>query len=75
VGVVDGSTVFDRSGEQGFNAILDLSLAAGETASLLWFVEVEGINQDGLDIATKLDDHQSDLFQSLISDLSSTQLN
>jgi len=50
-------------------------LAAGETASLLWFVEVEGINQDGLDIATKLDDHQSDLFQSLISDLSSTQLN
>ena len=52
VDVVDGSATFGGAGEQGVTAIYNLNLAAGETASLMFFVGIEGINMDGIDLAS-----------------------
>ena len=69
VDLVDGSATFGGAGEQGLTAIFNLQLEAGETESLLWFVGIEGIGQDGIDVANLLDDQSSALFQNLIADL------
>lgn len=68
--MVDGSAVFGGSGEQGLNAIFDLALGNGETAALMWFVGVEGMNDEGISLAAMFDDTSSPFFQALIADLS-----
>ena len=73
VDLVDGSAVFGGFGEQGLTAIFDLQLEPGETESLLWFVGIEGIGQDGIDVANLLDDQSSVLFQESIADLTSIE--
>jgi len=73
VQTVDGSPTLGFAGEEGLNAGFDLFLQPGETASLLWFAGIEGINQDGIDLATQLDDPTSALFTSLTADLSASQ--
>ena len=69
VDLVDGSSNFGFAGEEGLTAIFDMQLEAGETKSLLWFVGIEGIGQDGIDLANLLDDQSSVLFQESIADL------
>ena len=71
--MVDGDPNFGFSGEQGINAIFDLALNPNGIASLMWFVGIEGINQDGIDLAMGFNDTDSAFFQSLISDLTSTE--
>ena len=39
----------------------------------VFFAAVEGINQDGIEIARQFDDESSPFFQSLISDLNAAQ--
>lgn len=73
--MVDGDTGFGGAGEQGLNAIFDLSLGAGETASLMWFVGIEGINQDAIDLANQFNSTGTTFFQGLIADLSSDERN
>ena len=73
VDTVDGSPSFGFAGEQGITAIYDLALEENETASLVFFAAVEGINQDGIEIARQFDDESSPFFQSLISDLNAAQ--
>lgn len=48
VDLVDGAADFGFVGEEGFNAVFDLVLAAGEMQSLLFFAIIEGVNDDGI---------------------------
>lgn len=73
VAMNDLSTTFGGAGDQGFSALFDFDLLAGQTSSLMFFVGIEGINQEGLDLAAELGNVTSDLFSSLTRDLSSEE--
>ncbi len=69
----DGLAGFGSAGEEGLSAVFDVALAAGETRSVMWFVGLEGFNQEGLDLAARFNNTNSAFFQNLIADLSPTQ--
>ena len=71
--MVDGDPGFGSAGEEGLNAVFDLSLEAGETAALMWFVGVEGINADGIALANLFNNTGTPFFENLISDLSDVE--
>jgi hypothetical protein len=70
ISMTDLSNTFGSTGDQGFSALFDFDLLAGETASLMFFVGIEGINQDGIDLAGNFNDTSSTFFQNLTTDLS-----
>lgn len=72
--MVDGSAGFGGAGNQGINAIFDLTLDVNQMLSLMWFVGIEGINQDGINLANQFNNTSSAFFQNLTSDLSSTEI-
>lgn len=72
--LTDLSSSFGGAGEEGFSALFDMELLAGQTASLMFFVGVEGINQDGINLAANVSDTSSAMYRSLTSDLSAAEL-
>ncbi|WJG11225.1 PEP-CTERM sorting domain-containing protein [Aliiglaciecola sp. LCG003] len=71
--LTDNSPTFGGAGEEGFTALFDMDLLAGQTSALMFFVGIEGINQDGIDLAGILGDTFSALFSSLTADLSAAE--
>jgi hypothetical protein len=72
--LTDLSSSFGSSGDEGFSALFDMELLAGQTASLMFFVGIEGINQDGINLASNVSDTSSAMYRSLTSDLSVAKL-
>ncbi|MEM7626724.1 MAG: hypothetical protein AAF333_14115 [Planctomycetota bacterium] len=73
VQLVDGLASFGGAGNEGLSAEFDLSLALGQTQSILLFVGIEGINVDGIKLAKNIDLTDSPLFGGLIADLSTQE--
>ena len=74
VSLFDGESSFGSSGDQGIRAEFDVTVGAGQTQFLMWFVGINGVVQDGLDFTTNFDDIENASFLSLIDDLSDDQL-
>ena len=65
---------FGTSGDQGFNAVFDLTLDPGETAALMFFVGTPaGNGLGGLTFGDQFDNLNTPFFANLIDDLSGTQ--
>jgi len=73
VSLFDGQPVFGSSGDQGFHAIFDLTVAPGETQSLMFFTVVEGINQDGIDASDAIL-NSAGVYEGLTANLSAAEL-
>ena len=61
---------FGSVGEEGFSATFQVPLFPGESASLIWFVAIEGTVDEGIDLANEFNDLSSPFFNSLVADLS-----
>ena len=73
VSLNDELTDFGGVGEEGFSATFNVPLQPGESASLIWFVGIEGVVDDGIGLAEQFDDLSSPFFNSLIDDLSTEE--
>ena len=76
VSLLDGAPGgdFGTSGDEGFNAVFDLTLDPGETAALMFFVGTPaGNGLGGLTFGDQFNNLNTQFFANLIDDLSGTQ--
>ncbi|EKV00019.1 hypothetical protein Lepto7375DRAFT_2109 [Leptolyngbya sp. PCC 7375] len=70
----ENEPAFGFAGSEGLTADFNLTVGAGETNYLMWFVGMAPTGNDGLSLAAQFDDTETDFFSSLTSDLSQEQL-
>jgi outer membrane autotransporter protein len=74
VAMVENEGSFGSADDEGLTATLAITVPAGETRYIMFFVGATVTGQEGLDLATAFDDTASAIFQSLVSDLTADQV-
>lgn len=74
VNMTEAESSFGTSGSEGLTAEIPISVPAGETRAIMFFVVATTTGTEALTLAPSFDDTDSALFQTLIADLSSQEL-